>query len=117
MAKKIILSRMNSNLPKGKMVIAGTFSQKKKLWEAICEIDSEGESKSLYDDVEEKTIDASYSGLCKLLTKSGRAHILEKDSETPSFFMVECEENEIRDSDFDDDGNLVYNPAVKKDEG
>lgn len=117
MAKKIILTKKSSNLSVGKMEVVGVFTQKKILWETINDLDPNIESHTLYNDVADKSVDTTYSWLCKLLTKSGRAHIIEKDTRKPLFFMVECEENTVRDSDFDEDGSPVYNPVVKKDEG
>jgi len=114
MAKKIILGRMNDNLPVGKMITVGIFTQKKKLWEALEQLDSSIRSHLILDDVSGRSAEASYDRICGLLSKAGRVHILDAESKLPLFFMIECEENSIRDSDFDEDGKPVYNPAVKK---
>jgi hypothetical protein len=117
MAKKIVLGMKNDNLPVGKMITVGVFSQKKKMWEVLEELDPDIEKKYIYDDVSGRSAEANYSRTCNLMTKAGRVHILDTDKKTPLFFMVECEENTVRDSDFDDDNEPIYNPAVKKDEG
>jgi len=114
MAKKIILGMKNDNLPVGKVVTMGIFTQKKKLWEALQEIDPKIESKLIYDDVSGRSAEVNYNRICGLITKAGRVHILDPETRRPLFFMIECEENIIRDPDFDDKGNPVYNPAVKE---
>jgi hypothetical protein len=114
MAKKIVLGKMSDKLPIGKMLIVGVFTQKKKLWETLQELEPEIEKKMIYNDVMNKGTDANYNWVCKLLTTAGRVHILDPETRSPLFFMVECEENKVRDSDFDSEGNPVYNPAVKK---
>ena len=105
---------MNENLPVGKMAVVGVFTQKKILWETLQSLDPDIETRLIYNDVVDKSVDANYSWVCKLLTKAGRTHILDKETMKPLFFMVECEENQVRDSDFDEEGKPAYNPAVKK---
>lgn len=114
MAKKIILGKMNDNLPTGKMIVTGIFTQKKKLWETLQELDPHIETRIIFDDVSGRSAEANYNRICGLLTKAGRVHILDVEEKKPIFFLVECEENVIRDPDFDDDGKPLYNPAVKK---
>ncbi len=116
-AKKIILSKRDDNLPAGKVIPVGVFTQKKILWETLTKLDPEIEQRFIYDDVSEKSAEANYTRLCGLLTKSGRVHILTEDRLIPLFFIIECEENVIRSSDFNEDGHPIYNPAVKKNEG
>lgn len=114
MAKKIILGMKDDNLPVGKVITKGVFTQKKKLWEVLQEIDPDIEKKFIYDDVSGRSAEVNYTRICALMTKAGRVHILDAESRKPVFYMVECEENVIRDSDFDGDGNPIYNPAVKQ---
>jgi len=113
MAKVISMGQRSPADPL-RLMHRGVFTQKKKVWEAMeslvgkerlvqCEI---------YDDVAEKRIGANQSRMTSLLTKAGRAIVLDEAGE-PLFLLVESETNVVRDWDVDEDGDPVYNPVKK----
>lgn len=111
-SRKTILAR--SDQAKGLMIPASSFSQRQKAWDAMLELfPKQMETARIVDDVTGVSTEINQDRLNRLLSKSGRAHVIDLDGKV-IFLLVECEENVIRDPDFDEDGNLIYNPARKK---
>jgi len=111
MAKVLVVSESHSS---GKMLQRGEFTQKKKFWDALTElVGNELENYLLFNDIDQSTVGASYSRLCRFLSNYGRAILLDSGG-TPRFMVVETNQNEWRDWDLDDNGEPVPNP-VKKD--
>jgi len=111
MAKKIVIHQ-SSPRTHGKLVFIGSFSQKKNSQEALEKVAGDLSGYFLLDDVSTKSAEYNYSRYCNLLTKAGRATILDADKKL-AFVAFESIENEIRPFDFDDAGNLQYNPVQK----
>jgi len=109
MAKVFILGRKLSVNGDDKMIISGVFTQKKTLWEElgkICELDSF----QISDDVGGRTADITYAILCEKLRVVGRASILKNGIR--EFQVTGAELNEIRPSDFDENGKPKCNPIL-----
>jgi hypothetical protein len=97
----------------GKMLVRGVYTQKKKLWEAMEEVfDGKLADLNLFDDVSDKTLQASYKGLCERLRVMGRATLVSMDGERV-FQVIDAETNELRGWDVDEDGKPVCNPVSK----
>lgn len=109
MAKVFILGKkllVNGN---EKMTISGVFTQKKTLWDELsklCDINSF----QISDDVGGRTADITYAILCEKLRVVGRASILKNGIK--EFQIVGAELNEIRPSDFDENGKPKCNPIL-----
>ena len=106
----------------GGMLIRGSFSQKKKLWAAICQILAEAgiiteeemkqavegtgklECMLLFDDITDKTTPAAYGALCDRLRVVGRATFVSTETGQREFQVVDAMMNEIRDWDVDNEG-------------
>lgn len=111
MAKVLMVTQRH---PLGKMLQRGSFTQKKKFWDAAEELIGKGELEKyqLFNDIDQSTVDANYSRLCKFLSNYGRAILLDSEG-TPQFLVVETNQNEWRDWDIDDEGEPVPNPVKK----
>lgn len=96
----------------GKLQIRGIFTQKKKLWEVLGQLDPELERLVILDDVSGKKRDADYNKLCNVITTVGRATLLGQDGQR-RFLVVSVTPNELRDWDTGDDGSPKLNPAKK----
>ena len=95
--------------------IRGVFSQKKKLWEsAILTQFPKEQGYTLYDDVAKKSWEIDYGRLCILLTKMGRAVIVDRDG-SRIVAIKALSDNEISNWDTDDMGEPVPNPVILKD--
>ena len=111
-ARTVILGRRCEHA--GGLIIPCTeFSQRKKAWDTIEALDPEFMATArIVDDVSGAKAEANRSRLDKLLSKSGRAHIIDAEGKV-IYLLVECEENVMRGPDYDEDGDLIYNPARK----
>jgi len=112
MSKVIIVARRHPEL--GLMLIRGEFTQKKKVWEAIeAEIGKERLAQfRLFNDLDQSSIEANYSRLCKRISDNGRTILLD-ESGKPEFLLVEAVQNEWRGWDLNEAGEPVPNPAGK----
>lgn len=97
-----------------RLQIRGIFTQKKKLWETLAELEPGLETLVLLDDVSGKKRDANYTKLCAVVATVGRATLLGQDGRR-KFLIVSVVPNQLRNWDTDDDGKPQLNP-VKKDE-
>ena len=112
MAKVIVLFQRGSVKPR-KMMLRGSFTQKKKVWEAFAEGFLEKKQSQFYDDVSEKRFDATYSRMCSLLAKIGRAWLVDTATGEPEVLFIETQMNELRSRDVDEEGRPRPNPVPK----
>jgi len=110
MARALVLCQVKTD----KLQIRGTFSQKKKLWEALGGCGHQVGWKVL-DDVAGKEYDSTYANLCNRLRLVGRATILNAEGKR-IFLVVDTKVNEIRDWDTGEDGKPVLNPVKDSEE-
>ena len=99
----------------GKMLVRGTFTQKKKVWDALDNIAEEFgidlKALELFNDVTEKRTNLTYGGLCEMLRVNGRATIVAADG-SREFQIIDGDTNVLRGWDVNDEGP-VCNPVVK----
>jgi hypothetical protein len=112
MARMIVMAQKG---PGGGMLVRGLFTQKKKLWEALEQLEPAMSSMVVFDDVSASESPVSYRKVCDMLRVNGRAVIALKGGDK-EFLMIESEVNRLRDWDVGQDGVPVPNP-VRDDAG
>ena len=112
MPKNLVLGMTHPKFP-GKAFNRGTFSQVKKLEEAMKTLigDASLNDLMILDDVTKEEKPFVYQVLCARLKEAGRVTIT-MDGER-IFFITDGEVNEIRGWDIDDGGNPRLNPVER----
>jgi len=116
MARVCVLGQSHPTLKK--LMIRGTFTQRKKLWAAMESLATGKIAEmNIHDDMANTDVAASYEALCRKLSKAGRVTLMDT-SGTRVFLVCETVMNEVRDWDATDTGELKLNPAARgADEG